>query len=214
MSNSTPKKSTGRKLTPRDEKFVDKVAIGETASRSCFIYGIKSKDGPMFYIGSAFDVEKRFATHLRDCRNDRHINALFLQKALEIGLENLSYDIIDSVAERDRLSTEYGHIELFTQRGVDLVNIIRTERQQEYFIRAKTVVKERCHDKAFRLLLHSLKHVDDLCFLDHQRLGMRMVIQKCREIFAYPSSIWANSVFGQNVGLAALLLEVRDAPKV
>ncbi len=200
---SQPKKTPRKRLTKREEKFVEAMA-----DRPCYIYGIKPKDGEVFYIGSAVDVEKRFATHLRDCRNDRHTNALFLQKAYKIGLNNLSFEIIDTTTETHRLPVEYGHIQAFAARGLELVNIIRTERQQEFFLRARTVVKERTHEKAFALLFHSIKNQNNEQFTDWQRRGMRLVITKCRVIFAYPNRMWANSVFGKNAELAGLLLEV------
>jgi group I intron endonuclease len=76
------------------------------------IYQIKSKKHPSKkYIGSSFNMKKRMQEHLRRLRSGKHPNIKLLRHVKKYGIEDLSFDILESCQEQDMIAREQFYID-------------------------------------------------------------------------------------------------------
>lgn len=89
-----------------------------------YLYGLKTKDYPVFYIGSTVkDIQVRLKQHLDQVRYNNHKNKYLLNKINKLGIENIEAVLLKTVAERNRFKAEYKLIAQYTAKGVHLTNL-------------------------------------------------------------------------------------------
>lgn len=94
--------------------------------RKASIYGIKSKTGTVFYIGSTVkNIQERLAEHLRTAANGTHSNPYFARKVHSIGTANIDIIELAKCPEHKRYTTEYKIIQEYDRKGHALTNLLR-----------------------------------------------------------------------------------------
>ena len=80
----------------------------ETMSDTCYIYGLKAKDATgYFYVGSTKrDLAWRLGKHKNHCASGLHRNAEFTRVAQEIGLDNITIELIEEIPQDQRFQRE------------------------------------------------------------------------------------------------------------
>ena len=68
---------------------------------ACGIYKFENNINHMIYIGQAIDLENRYNKHIRNIRDKKHQEDFYLALR-EYGIENFSYEILESFESYDR----------------------------------------------------------------------------------------------------------------
>ena len=105
--------------------------------RKASIYALKCGEGKRFYIGSTIaDAKQRFSTHKSEVKNRRHHNKYLENNWLKIGLDNVSFEIIETTSEKKRYDREYYWIQKHIQEGVKLTNILLDQQAHDQYKQA------------------------------------------------------------------------------
>lgn len=154
MAKATTKTSPNKRLTKRQDKFVDLMADPNTKTATeaavragkpvsfegCTIYGLRRKDSEVFiYVGSAFDSQARFKSHLSHLRSISHCNLKLQIEADSFGIELLESVQLASVSVEHRFTVEYDIIESFIKEGHPLTNIVRSLKQHNFIAKSNTL---------------------------------------------------------------------------
>lgn len=97
-----------------------------TAENTAIIYGIKPKDGDLFYIGSTEkSKEERFGGHLTAVRRGTHNNKFFARLVKHYKPENLEVVELDRTTTRQKETRELDLIAEHLGKGLALTNLVR-----------------------------------------------------------------------------------------
>jgi group I intron endonuclease len=89
---------------------------------SAGIYGIKSKISGKYYVGRSLNIPKRFKSHLRNLKGNKHDNYLLQQEWNLHGPDNFELEILDTSANtRNKLERlEIQWIKEFREKDISL----------------------------------------------------------------------------------------------
>lgn len=92
--------------------------------RKAIIYGLKTKDHPVFYIGSTIKTKAiRLDQHLKQIQTDKHRNKYLANKVKKLGIENIRIVTLCTAPVEDRFTVEYRIINEYRENGTLLTNL-------------------------------------------------------------------------------------------
>jgi group I intron endonuclease len=100
----------------------------------CGVYKITCDGNNKIYIGSSSNIEKRFKTHLRQLRINKHINNHLLNSYKIYGEESLKFEIVEECDELSMLEREQYWMDLTKcyDREIGFNNTIKSDRPTGY----------------------------------------------------------------------------------
>lgn len=112
-----------------DELFIecrnlDEALWGKLKDRPAFVYGLKVKDGDIFYVGSTIKpIEVRFNDHIMSVYAKTHVNNGLVDYVTKYGADGIEVCLLEEMQEGYRFVREAVWIAKLKTEGVQLVNI-------------------------------------------------------------------------------------------
>jgi group I intron endonuclease len=85
---------------------------------TCGIYGIRNKINNKLYIGQSINIEKRYASHLRQLKNNKHVNKHLQSSYLKYGADNFELIILVECLEESLATEEQNQINLYSHTQI------------------------------------------------------------------------------------------------